>query len=766
MSTAAETRVKPKNELPREVYLSLVDSLFGHFAAMLAGAICVTVAATLTAWKTQDPWLWACAAIVLAIGIARAIQMHRYEQDKPQTIAAAKRWEFHYAIGAVAYCGMLGIWCLIGIGFNDDQTVHLLCAIVTVANVVAGTSRVSGQPYIVLSTLLAACAPLALGLVLQNNPYYAAIGILISLFFLGLHRITAGLHETNLKAAIASHEIALLASRFDTALNNMPHGLCMCDGKGRITVANRRLTELLGIPRDSITPDTTIGDLLQHCVTAGTLSERNAERVTTHLGHHISGSGDADSTIETLGNRAFEFTVEVMENGGTVVIVEDITERKNAEAKISHMARFDAVTGLPNRSFFHDQLDNALRATRTLDSCAVLFIDLDQFKQVNDTLGHPVGDRLLTSVADRLRGIVSPTDTVARFGGDEFVVFRAGIASMDDAASLARRIVDELGAPYEIDHHQLIIGASIGIATNSRVGITADHLMKNADMALYRAKSDGRGTWHFFEWEMATKAESRRGLELDLRNAVAADGFELHYQPLLSMQTRRITTCEALLRWSHPERGMIPPGEFVPLAEEMGLIGTIGAWVLRQACIEATRWPAHVRVAVNLSPMQFRRGRVVEDVLGALAESGLPASRLEIEITESVLLQDTPTTHAVLMQLHDAGVSISLDDFGTGYSSLSYLHRFPLQKVKIDRSFLRSSGADRSNKLLHGIARLSADLGMSVVVEGIETDEQLALVLAEPAITEAQGFLFSRPVPKRDIRALLSAATPYIRRVA
>jgi len=766
MSTAAETRVKPKNELPREVYLSLVDSLFGHFAAMLAGAICVTVAATLTAWKTQDPWLWACAAIVLVIGIARAIQMRRYEQNKPQTIAAAKRWEFEYAIGAVAYCGMLGIWCLIGIGFNDDQTVHLLCAIVTVANVVAGTSRVSGQPYIVLSTLLAACAPLALGLVLQNNPYYAAIGILISLFFLGLHRITAGLHETNLKAAIASHEIALLASRFDTALNNMPHGLCMCDGKGRITVANRRLTELLGIPRDLIAPDTTIGDLLQHCVTVGTLSERNAERVTTHLGQHMSGSGDADSTIETLGDRAFEFTVEVMENGGTVLIVEDITERKTAEAKISHMARFDAVTGLPNRSFFHDQLDNALRATRALDSCAVLFIDLDQFKQVNDTLGHPVGDRLLTSVADRLRGIVSPTDTVARFGGDEFVVFRAGIANMDDAASLARRIVEELGAPYEIDHHQLIIGASIGIATNSRVGITADHLMKNADMALYRAKSDGRGTWHFFEWEMATKAESRRGLELDLRNAVAADGFELHYQPLLSMQTRRITTCEALLRWPHPERGMIPPGEFVPLAEEMGLIGTIGAWVLRQACIEATRWPAHVRVAVNLSPMQFRRGSVVEDVLGALAESGLPASRLEIEITESVLLQDTPATHAVLMQLHDAGVSISLDDFGTGYSSLSYLHRFPLQKVKIDRSFLRSSGVERSNKLLHGIARLSADLGMSVVVEGIETDEQLALVLAEPAITEAQGFLFSRPVPKRDIRALLSAATPYVRRVA
>jgi diguanylate cyclase (GGDEF)-like protein/PAS domain S-box-containing protein len=766
MSIATETHVKPKTELPRDVYLSLVDSLFGNFAAMLAGGICVAVAATLTAWKTQDPLLWACAAIVLVLGIARAIQMRRYEENKPKTAAAAKRWEFQYVVGAVAYCGMLGIWCLIGIGFNDDQTVHLLCAIVTVANVVAGASRVSGQPYIVLSTLLAACAPLALGLLLQNNPYYAAIGILISLFFLGLHRITAGLHETNLKAAIASHEISSLARRFDTALNNMPHGLCMCDGKGRITVANRRLTELLGVPRDLITPEITIRGLLQRCTVVGTLSERNAERVLTHLTHHISGSSDAEPTIETQGERAFEFTVEVMENGGTVVIVEDITERKTAEAKINHMARFDAVTGLPNRSFFHDQLENALRAARTLDSCAVLFIDLDQFKQVNDTLGHPVGDRLLTSVADRLRDIVRPTDTVARFGGDEFVVFRAGIANMDDAASLAARIVDELGRPYEIDHHQLIIGASIGIATNSREAITADHVMKNADMALYRAKSDGRGTWRFFEWEMAVKAESRRGLELDLRNTVAEEGFELHYQPLLNMKTRRISTCEALLRWRHPERGMISPAEFIPLAEEMGLIGTIGAWVLRQACIEATRWPADVRIAVNLSPVQFKRGSVVEDVLNALAESGLPASRLEIEITESVLLQDTPATSAVLMQLRDAGVSISLDDFGTGYSSLSYLHRFPLQKVKIDRSFLRTNGADRSNKLLHGIARLSADLGMSVVVEGIETDEQLALVLAEPAITEAQGFLFSRPVPKRDIRDLLAASTPYIRKVA
>jgi predicted signal transduction protein with EAL and GGDEF domain len=327
--------------------------------------------------------------------------------------------------------------------------------------------------------------------------------------------------------------------------------------------------------------------------------------------------------------------------------------------------------------------------------------------------------------------------------------------------------VEELSRPYEIEHHQVVIGASVGIATNSVEAIDADTLMKYADMALYRAKADGRGTWRFFESDMAVKAQSRRGLEIDLRNAVADGAFELYYQPLLNLKTQRISTCEALLRWRHPERGMISPAEFIPIAEEMGLIGAMGRWVLRQACTEAARWPDDVRVAVNLSPLQFTRGDLLADVLDALVQSGLAANRLELEITESVLMQDTATTRAVLLRLREVGVRISLDDFGTGYSSLSYLHRFPLHKVKIDRSFLQEGFAgDRSTTLLHGIARLSAELGMSVVVEGIETEEQLALVLAEEAIDEAQGFLFSKPIPGSQIGDLLRAKAPYIRKVA
>jgi diguanylate cyclase (GGDEF)-like protein len=432
------------------------------------------------------------------------------------------------------------------------------------------------------------------------------------------------------------------------------------------------------------------------------------------------------------------------------------------------MARYDALTGLPNRTFFRDQIDKMLAITRhNGKSCAVLFIDLDQFKQVNDTLGHPCGDQLLCAVSDRLRKIIRGSDIVARFGGDEFVVFQSPIRHPREASSLARNIVKQLEEPYDIDGHRVVVGASIGIAITPNETISADNLLKNADMALYRAKADGRGTWRFFEPDMAVKAQARRSLELDLRNAVENGEFKVFYQPLINLKSKRVSTCEALLRWSHPERGMIPPAEFVPIAEEMGLIIDMGKWVLHQACLEATQWPEQVKVAVNLSPIQFKRGDVVSDVRQVLQVTGLAPNRLEVEITETVLLQDTPATHDALNQLRELGVRISLDDFGTGYSSLSYLHSFPLQKVKIDRSFLEGLGtSDRPITLLHGVARLSAELGMSVVVEGIETEEQLSLISTEEGIEEAQGYLFSPPIPGRQIRKLLEASSSNVLRVA
>jgi predicted signal transduction protein with EAL and GGDEF domain len=370
---------------------------------------------------------------------------------------------------------------------------------------------------------------------------------------------------------------------------------------------------------------------------------------------------------------------------------------------------------------------------------------------------------LLLGVAERLRCVVRDTYVVARFGGDEFVVLQHPLTQAKEAAALADRLVAILGEPFKISGQEVVVGASIGITLAPRDGTNADQLLRNADMALYRAKADGRRVWRFFEQGMDVMAQARRNLQVDLRNALAADALEVYYQPLLNLHTGRISTCEALLRWPHPVRGMISPAEFIPVAEETGLIVEIGDRVLRRACLECARWPAGVSVAVNVSAIQFRRGNVADSIRQALELSGLPAHRLEIEITESVFLEDTEMTRRWLNALQEIGVRISLDDFGTGYSSLSYLHSYPLNKVKIDRSFLQGVGtSDRPLNLLYGVARLCAQLGMTVAAEGIETRDHLALLAREPAIEEVQGFLIGVPMPKADIRKLLLSPAPYL----
>jgi diguanylate cyclase (GGDEF)-like protein len=446
-----------------------------------------------------------------------------------------------------------------------------------------------------------------------------------------------------------------------------------------------------------------------------------------------------------------------MENGGTVLLVEDTTERRNAQAKINHLARFDSLTGLPNRTILRNRMDRALAECAPDRMCAIHFIDLDQFKQVNDTLGHSRGDMLLIAVAERLRKIVRDSDVVARFGGDEFVVLQHPVTSLDQASALAKRMVEGLKGNYEIDGYEVAVSASIGIAIADGKAVDADQLLRNSDMALYRAKAENRGTWRWFEAEMEARAQARRSLELDLRDALENDAFDLHYQPIFDIRTRRIVSSEALLRWHHPVRGMVPPGEFISVAEEMGIIVEIGEQVLRKACLECRRWPGDTGVAVNLSSIQFSRSNVPALIRRTLAATGLPPERLHVEITESTLLHDTSKTRAALRQLEALGVRVSLDDFGTGYSSLSYLHSFPLHKVKIDQSFLPDLENARQVTLLRGMARLSAELGLRVTVEGVETEDQLALIAAEPSIDEVQGYLLGRPLPAADFRKLLHA---------
>jgi diguanylate cyclase (GGDEF)-like protein len=456
---------------------------------------------------------------------------------------------------------------------------------------------------------------------------------------------------------------------------------------------------------------------------------------------------------EDLERRVAERTAELIETNQQLKT--EIAQRERSEAKIQYLAHHDALTGLPNRLLLREQLEEALASvSREGETLAVLFLDLDGFKSVNDTLGHSVGDALLRCIADRLRNALKETDHIARLGGDEFAIIQLSEEQPRGASALASRLIDLISAPCVVDGHHLVIGASIGIVAGGP-DFDPDQLLKNADLAMYRAKADGRGRYRFFEPEMDARAQARRALELELRGALVQGAFELYYQPLVALQSKRVSTFEALLRWKHPQRGFISPAEFIPVAEEIGLIVPLGEWALRQACTEASTWPTDIRVAVNLSPVQFKSGGLVRAVITALGASGLSASRLELEITESVLLEKTDTNLGTLRQLHDLGVRISLDDFGTGYSSLSYLRSFHFDKIKIDQSFIQdlAQGHD-SRAIVRAIAGLGSSFGMTTTAEGVETEEQLRCLLAE-GCTEVQGYLFSPPRPAAEIRSII-----------
>jgi diguanylate cyclase (GGDEF)-like protein len=439
------------------------------------------------------------------------------------------------------------------------------------------------------------------------------------------------------------------------------------------------------------------------------------------------------------------------EDGGWVTTHEDVTELRRAEERIAHAARHDALTDLSNRSQFHVQLDEALKRVGRGVHFAVLYLDLDNFKFVNDTLGHLSGDELLKLVAGRLQGCIRDIDILARLGGDEFGIIQAAIEQPSDAANLAVRIQEALREPYDIAGSQLIVEASIGIAMSPDNGVEAEQLLKNADMAMYQAKSNGRATFCFFEPEMDARVKARSALEFELRQAIMCSQFELHYQPIVNLRDGTITCCEALLRWNHPERGLISPAEFIPIAEETGLINQLGEWVLRTACTEAMAWPDDIRIAVNVSPVQFKNQTLPLTVISVLAASGLPARRLELEITETAIIHDEEATLSKITQLRELGVQIALDDFGTGYSSLSYLHRLPFDKIKIDQSFIKNiADNDHSSAIVQAITLVAKARNVITVAEGVETEQQRDL-LRMLGCTEMQGYLYSRPVPVQDL---------------
>ena len=544
-------------------------------------------------------------------------------------------------------------------------------------------------------------------------------------------------------------------ARFGVAMDNMAQGLCMVDEHGRLIVCNSQLATLFrldAVPK----PGSSCADLLMSVRTSRLLTPNEACRTLAAWRRMIVVRSQTQSTLPLTDGRTLLLNLRPMESGGCLVTCDDMTEQRRAQADIAFLAHHDQLTGLPNRALFTERLVQALQLVGSGTPCGVMCLDLVRFKEVNDTFGHSVGDLLLQEMAARLRRAIRSSDTVARIGGDEFAVIFSAPDSREALANRATSLIEDMGQPCELNGRLLSVSISAGVALAPDDASDAPTLLRHADIALHSAKSEGYGQARLFEPDMNQALLARRQAEADLVVAIDRNELELHYQPLVRLACRSVVGFEALMRWRHPTRGLVSPVEFIPLAEETGLIVPIGVWALRAACAEAVTWPGLQKVAVNLSPIQVRDRRLVPAVAAALAETGLPAARLELEITETVLMQDSAETLETLAQLHKLGVSIALDDFGTGFSSLSYLRSFPFDKVKIDRCFVQDLGTGHEVRaIVRAIVGLCTELGITSLAEGVEREEQIAILEAE-GCKDVQGFFLSRPVPASDIPALLT----------
>ncbi|MCA6123373.1 EAL domain-containing protein [Bradyrhizobium sp. WSM 1704] len=783
----------------RQLWIAIAGAAIGygiwatHFIAMLAyepgvptgygialTAVSLAAAMVLTSGglgfavtESGSRWRAPVGGAVIGAGIASMHYLGMWALEVPGRVV----WSVDLVIASIVL-GMLFGYAALAIAVrHQGRRMSLAAALLLTLAIVSHHFTAMGAVEIVPDPLRATDA-----LQLSPNFLAAAIaGVALSVLGMSLVGVMAdrrmALRTSRFEAIISQlslarqqveasqHELEQQRLRLDTAINHMGEGLCMFDAEKRLVVCNERYAGIYSLPPELLVPGTAHRDIIRHRIANGILKGDTSDNAATQVLATLNAlPADASSSrIDELADgRQICVTREPMPGGGWVATHRDVTEQLRSEAKITHMAQHDALTDLPNRVLLKERMEHALSVIRRDGAnLAVLMLDLDRFKEINDTLGHPAGDTLLQAVAERLRRCVSETTLIARLGGDEFAVIDYVTDPVADAGQLAEQIRKGLSDPVDLGHHRVTTTTSIGIAIAPRDGADSDEILRSADLALYSAKSCGRGSYRFFEPELDRQLQARRKLERDMRSALANGEFELHYQPFINVESGETSGFEALLRWHHPQRGMVSPAQFIPLAEETGLIVPLGEWVLLTACAEAAKWPDDVKIAVNLSPAQFRSPELVPVVVRALASAGIAPHRLELEVTETAIIHDSEAVFAALNQLHDLGVRIALDDFGTGYSSLSFLQKFPFDKVKIDRSFVSelSGTTDESRRIARAVVRFAVSLGKTTTAEGVETREQFEILRAD-ACAEVQGFHFSPAVQGEKVAQMIGGRTP------
>lgn len=755
---------KAKNKaVPAEVYIPFVQSLYADAYILYWGGITQGATSLIVYLNNGNPTYLAFAVVLLLAGLFRYFGIRKRQKlPPPATREIARQWEFDYLWRGAIQGSVLGLYCFVSLYLQPDPLAEIASIAVTLACAIAIVGRNYASNRMVLILSMTMTLPISAGVILRGDPYNIALGLLFVPFFTAIINMSTRVRETFLSVIQEKRKASNLALRFDRALNTMSHGLIMLDGSGRVAVANAEAADMLAVSSTDRLLGRSLKALLMRGVAGGLLSMRDCLYVETQLTRALREGRDRKLLVSFANGRHFEFSTREGRDDLGVITFEDVTTRVEAEDKIRYMARYDNLTGLPNRAYFHEVVSETLMSGDPQRICALAVVDLDDFKNINDTLGHPVGDGLIFAVAQRLAGVVNDSVKISRFGGDEFMFYFDNVADMTEMDAELERIFAALDGEVDVAGHALRIQASAG-AVMAKVSETdVDSMFVKADLALYKAKERGKNGWQIFESTMDEEFRSKQVLKADLRTAVEQKLLRVVYQPIVSMETMRIASCEALCRWDHPELGPISPAVFIPLAEEMGIISDVSVFMLKAASAECAKWPEPTEVSINLSAKDFANRDIVASVREALAESGLSPSRMEIEVTETALLDDTSSTRVILEEMKALGVRIALDDFGTGYSSLSYLHTLPFDKVKIDRSFIKDiTQNERSLHLLRGVVNLARPLGLAVTVEGVETFEQLNVLANDVRPDLVQGFLFGSALSSNGIETMSTTIWPF-----